>query len=190
MRSNTKTSIFLVLIAIAGLILPMIVVKAQAPAAPAPAAGAAGGGQGRGGRGGGAGGGAAGARGGGRGGVGTNPPPTSPVTGNAVNGKKLYYDYSCYACHGYNGETGRAFVGNWGNLQTEAGFTAFLRLRGDQNPAAPSQSMQNFPASTLTDAQAKDIYAYIRTFKSNAPELKDIPTLNSIVTAADRPYKP
>ena len=45
------------------------------------------------------------------------PPPTSPVTGNAVTGKGLYYAYGCYACHGYNGETGaRAFVGRWGNL--------------------------------------------------------------------------
>jgi hypothetical protein len=99
------------------------------------------------------------------------------VTGNATTGKKLYYDYSCYGCHGFNEETGRAFVGNWNNLQTEAGFIAFLRLRADQNPRAPSTGM------------AKDIYAYIRTFKSNAPELKDIPTLNAIVASANRPYK-
>ena len=25
------------------------------------------------------------------------PAPTSPVTGNAVNGKALYYTYGCYA---------------------------------------------------------------------------------------------
>jgi mono/diheme cytochrome c family protein len=133
---------------------------------------------------------APGGRGGARGGVGTTPPPTSPVTGSAVEGKKLYYDYSCYACHGYNGETGRAFVGNWGNLQTEAGFIAFLRLRGDRASATPATSMPNFPANTLSDKKAKDIYAYIRTFKSNSPEVKDIPTLNAIVNASSRPYKP
>ena len=133
---------------------------------------------------------APGGRGGARGGVGTTPPPTSPVTGSAVEGKKLYYEYSCYACHGYNGETGRAFVGNWGNLQTEAGFIAFLRLRGDRASATPATSMPNFPANTLSDKKAKDIYAYIRTFKSNSPEVKDIPTLNAIVSAASRPYKP
>jgi len=149
------------IVAVALLIVSMIVVNAQAPAA----------------------------RGGGRGVATNNPPPTSPVTGNATNGKKLYYDYSCYGCHGYNGETGRAFVGNWNNLQTEAGFIAFLRLRADQNPRAPSTGMPNFPVNTLSDAQAKDIYAYIRTFKSNAPELKDIPTLNAIVASANRPYK-
>jgi len=50
--------------------------------------------------------------------------------------------------------------------------------------------MPNFPEGSLSDKQAKDIYAYIRTFKSNAPEAKDIPTLNAIVKSASRPYKP
>ena len=50
--------------------------------------------------------------------------------------------------------------------------------------------MPNFPVKTLSDAQAKDIYSYIRTFKSNAPELRDIPTLNAIIKSASRPYKP
>jgi mono/diheme cytochrome c family protein len=163
------------------LIVPFMT-HAQAPTAgqAPPAAEAAG--RGRGARG--------GAPGGPRGAVGTTPAPTSPVSGNAVNGKKLYYDYSCYGCHGFNGETGTAFVGRWGNLQTEAGFTAFLRLRADRASVTPTTSMPNFPANTLTDVQAKDIYAYIRTFKSNSPEVKDIPTLNSIISAASRPYKP
>ena len=174
-------------------VLPLIVYGqapargAQTPETGQPAGQAAEGG--RGGRGGG-GGGAAGARGG-RGAVGTTPAPTSPVTGNVAEGKKLYFNYSCYSCHGYNGETGaRAFVGNWGNLQTEAGFIAFLRLRADRASMTPSTSMPNFPEKTLSDKQAKDIYAYIRTFKSNSPEVKDIPTLNAIVNAASRPYKP
>lgn len=117
--------------------------------------------------------------------IGHNPPPTSPVTGNATAGKGLYYSYGCYACHGYNGETGaRAFVGNWGNLSTEEHFLTFLRGRANVAPVTPSTSMPNFGESTLSDKQAKDIYAYIRTFKSTAPPLKDIPTLNAIVEAA------
>jgi len=127
------------------------------------------------------------AQGGGRGaaGIGHTPPPTSPVTGNAANGKALYYSYGCYACHGYNGETGaRAFVGNWGNLGTEERFLAFLRGRANVAPIPPSTSMPNFGESSLPDKPAKDIYAYIRTFKSTAPELKDIPTLNAIVESA------
>jgi len=124
---------------------------------------------------------------GGRGvaGIGHNPPPTSPVTGNAAAGKALYYSYGCYACHGYNGETGaRAFVGNWGNLGTEDRFLSFLRGRANVAPIVPSTSMPNFAESSLSDKQAKDVYAYIRTFKSTAPELKDIPTLNAIVEAS------
>ena len=50
--------------------------------------------------------------------------------------------------------------------------------------------MPNFPENALSDKQAKDIYAYIRTFTSHSPEVKDIPTLNAIVSAASRPYKP
>src|ERR1700686_904699 len=111
-------------------------------------------------------------RGGGRGAApaGNVNPPTSPVTGNAVNGKALYYNYSCYGCHGFNGETGRAFVGNWSsNLATEDSFIKFLRARANVAPATPSTSMPNFAENTMSDRQAKDIYAYIRTFKSNAP---------------------
>lgn len=133
--------------------------------------------------------------GGGRGGQGAARgsvrPPTSPVTGDAANGKILYYNYSCYACHGFNGETGRAFVGNWTfNLSNEAAFVAFLRYRANVAPATPSTSMPNYDQKTLSDKQATDIYAFIRTFKSQAPELKDIPALAQIVNAASRPYKP
>ncbi len=117
--------------------------------------------------------------------IGHNPPPTSPVTGNASAGKALYYSYACYTCHGYNGETGaRAFVGNWGHLQTEDTFITFLRGRANVAPVTPVTSMPNFAEASLSDKQAKDIYAYIRTFKSTAPPLKDIPALNAIVEAA------
>jgi mono/diheme cytochrome c family protein len=129
---------------------------------------------------------------GGRGGapVTNVPAPTSPVTGNAASGKALFSTYGCYACHGYNGETGaRPFVGRWGNLATEQGFVMFLRGRANVAPLAPSTSMPNFAEGELSDKQAKDIYAYIRTFKSTAPELKDIPTLNTIVEAAKKDKK-
>ena len=117
--------------------------------------------------------------------IGHTPPPTSPVTGNAPAGKGYYYSYGCYACHGYNGETGaRAFVGNWGHLATEDAFITFLRGRANVAPVTPSTSMPNFAEASLSDKQAKDIYAYIRTFKSTAPPLKDIPTLNAIVESA------
>lgn len=122
--------------------------------------------------------------------IGHAPAPTSPVTGNAAAGKGYYYSYGCYACHGYNGETGaRAFVGNWGHLNTEGAFINFLRGRANVAPVTPSTSMPNFAEGSLSDKQAKDLYAYIRTFKSTAPPLKDIPTLTAIVDAARQEKK-
>ncbi len=114
------------------------------------------------------------------------PPPTSPVTGNATAGKGLYYNFGCYACHGYNGETGaRPFVGRWGNLSTEQTFLTFLRGRANVAPETPSTNMPNFSQNSMSDKQAKDIYAYIRTFKSSAPpDVKDAAALNDIVQAA------
>jgi len=117
---------------------------------------------------------------------------TSPVTGNAVAGKKLYYEHSCYSCHGYNGETGaRAFVPNWpANLATERSFIAFLRGRANVAPVQPSTSMPNYPVESMNDAQAKDIYAYIRSFKSAPPPIEKIPVMSQILAAAQKPYKP
>jgi mono/diheme cytochrome c family protein len=107
-----------------------------------------------------------------------------------VSGKGLFYAYGCYACHGYNGETGRAFVGHWGNLGTEQTFLTFLRGRANVAPVTPSTNMPNFSDATLSDKQAKDIYAYIRTFKSSAPaDLKDAPALTAIVEAAKQDKK-
>lgn len=116
---------------------------------------------------------------------------SGPATGDAAGGKNLYYAYGCYACHGFNGETGTRFVGNTSrNLANETNFITFLRLRADQAPLLPATRMPNYPENSLSDRQAKDIYAYIRSFKSSAPELKDIPTLNLILEAAKKPYKP
>jgi mono/diheme cytochrome c family protein len=118
--------------------------------------------------------------------------PAGPVTGNPANGKKLYEAYTCYACHGFNGETGaRVLVSNRSaNLSTESGFIAFLRARANLAPTQPSTRMPNYSAATLPDAQAKDIYAYIRTFKSHAPPVDQIPVFNQILTDAQKPYKP
>lgn len=113
------------------------------------------------------------------------PEPTSPVTGDATAGKGLFYTFGCYACHGYNGETGaRPFVGRWGNLSTEQAFLTFLRGRANVAPVTPSTSMPNFSAQSLSDKQAKDIYAYIRTFKSTKPGAKEATALDAILNAA------
>ena len=118
--------------------------------------------------------------------------PLSPANGNPANGKKSYEAYSCYACHGFNGETGaRVLVSSRSaNLATESSFIAFLRARANLAPTQPSTSMPNYSATTLTDTQAKDIYAYVRAFKSHAPPIDQIPVFNQILTEAKKPYKP
>jgi mono/diheme cytochrome c family protein len=122
----------------------------------------------------------------------TGAPPTSPVTGDSVKGKKLYFDYACYSCHGYSGETGaRRFIPNWpATLASEASFTAFLRGRANAAPVQPSTSMPNYAAQSLSDASAKDIYAYIRTFKSNAPSADQIAVFKQILESAQKSAKP
>jgi mono/diheme cytochrome c family protein len=116
-------------------------------------------------------------------------PVALAAEGNPVAGKKLYYDYSCYACHGYTGETGaRAFVGNKSPvLASEDAFLRFLRGRATLAPAVSSTSMPSYGATSLSDQKAKDIYAYIRTFTSHAPPLEQIEVMTQILKAASKP---
>ena len=119
-------------------------------------------------------------------------PGAGAATGNPTNGKKLYEAYTCYGCHGFNGETGvRALVASRSaNLATESNFIAFLRARANVAPTQPSTSMPNYSVATLPDAQAKDIYAYIKTFKTHATPVDQIPVFGQILTEAGKPYKP
>ena len=117
--------------------------------------------------------------------------PLGEITGDAENGKQLYYDHACYACHGYTGETGHQMklIGS-GFLLNEQTFIIYLRLRAEQNPILPSETMPNYPENSLSDDEAKDLYAYVRTFADNAPPLQEIPTLNAIIESAAEPYSP
>lgn len=107
---------------------------------------------------------------------------------DAVRGKDLYYAHGCYGCHGFNGETGaRDLVGTLSPLIANVeSFLLFLRSRADFAPLIPSVSMPSYPESALNDADARDIYAYIRTFELNAPEVEDIPAMQAILESAGR----
>jgi len=115
-----------------------------------------------------------------------------PVTGNTAKGRELYYAHGCYGCHGFNGETGaRDLVGtNSPIIATEEAFILFLRQRADQAPLTPSTRMPNFPAKAVSDRDAKDIYAFIRSFRLDAPAIQDVPTLKTILESAEKPYQP
>ena len=106
------------------------------------------------------------------------------------NGAAVYYDHGCYSCHGYNG-TGRTPLANnvSGILINEDVFIAFLRQRADRNPVLPDNSMPNFAVETLSDENASDVYAYIKSLTDDPPEIDEIPSFVIILDAAkaDRP---
>ena len=112
-------------------------------------------------------------------------------TGNAARGKQLFRAHGCYECHGYNGETGaRDLVGTQSPLIGDlATFTTFLRMRGDQAPLLPSSRMPNYPATSLPDSAVRDIFAFVRTLRLDAPAVKDVPTLKAILDSASSPPK-
>ncbi len=117
---------------------------------------------------------------------------TGPVNGNAESGAQLYFDHGCHGCHGYSGY-GRKDLNNTGSpwLMNEEIFRAFLRARADVAPLLPSTDMPNYPANALSDAMVSDIYAYVRSMPANQPETQDVPTLRTILEAAEhRQYRP
>jgi mono/diheme cytochrome c family protein len=109
----------------------------------------------------------------------------------ATRGKQLYFQHGCYGCHGFNGETGNAphLVGNpiLANAQT---FVAYLRLRAGDRPLLPSTTMPSFSASDLSDADALELYAYVRTFVLHAPDPQGIAAFQKILQSARSTYKP
>ena len=102
------------------------------------------------------------------------------------SGEALYQEYLCYSCHGYNGTSLRRPLTNdlSGIMINESVFISFLRQRADMNPETATNSMPNYAAATLSDEQASDIYAYIRTLEDNPPKVKDDPLMQEILDAA------
>jgi mono/diheme cytochrome c family protein len=95
----------------------------------------------------------------------------STPPGNAQSGKTLYEKYSCYACHGYDGHggAGARLVPMRMNLP---GFSAYLK-----NP----RQMPPYTEKVLSDAQAADLWAYIKSLPES-PAASAIPLLSRIIT--------
>src|SRR3954471_10934452 len=94
-------------------------------------------------------------------------------TGGVQRGKELYLNYSCYACHGYDGHGGSG-----ARLapppMTLSRFPAYVR-----NP----RRMPPYTDKVLTDAQAADLFAYIKSMPASPPA-DSIPLLKRIMEAA------
>jgi mono/diheme cytochrome c family protein len=97
--------------------------------------------------------------------------PTAALTGNAARGKPMFADkYNCYACHGFDAQTGerRLLPMNY----TQDGFITFVQT-------SPLPNMPPFPDAPAQDLA--DIYAYIKSIRVDAPEVARIPLLKDIL---------
>ena len=95
--------------------------------------------------------------------------PAAPA-GDVQRGKDLYLKYSCYACHGYDGHGGAG--ARLAPLpMTVARFTAYVR-----NP----RRMPPYTDKVLTDAQAADLFAYVKSMPTSPPA-DQIPLLSRIM---------
>ena len=82
----------------------------------------------------------------------------------------------CYACHGYEGETGSPRLVPM--ARTEEAFVAFVRK--PPRPAMPS--FADVPPQDLAD-----VYAYLKSLKSTAPPAENIPLLRDILQQIAKP---
>jgi len=96
----------------------------------------------------------------------------SAPSGNTTNGAALYLKDGCWECHGYSGANGSGAPLVLSGLN-ESGFVRYLR-----NPR--TTGMPLYSTKVLSDAEAADLYAYIKTFKRPV-DAKDIPLLQQII---------
>jgi mono/diheme cytochrome c family protein len=121
-----------------------------------------------------------------------NPVHAQPVSsGNAEAGAQLFFQHGCYQCHGYSGY-GRQSLHNpdSGALKTEEAFIFYLRQRADIAPVRNSAAMPNYSVNTVSDAAARNLYAYILSMPEDNPEVEDVPAFQSILESANQPYVP
>ena len=95
----------------------------------------------------------------------------APASGDAKRGKTLFdQTYKCYACHGYEGETGSPRLVPMS--RNEESFVAFVRK--PTRPAMPA-------FSDVTAKDLADVYAYLRSLHPSPPAANSIPLLNDIL---------
>jgi len=94
-----------------------------------------------------------------------------PPTGDAKRGQELFEKtYKCYACHGYDGQTGNPRLVPM--TRTQEAFLAYVR-----KPA--TTQMPKFVDPPEKDLL--DVYAYIRSIPIAAPPAESIPLLKGII---------
>jgi cytochrome c553 len=77
--------------------------------------------------------------------------------GNSEDGRRWYVMHNCNSCHGLHGNDGKA-LNIAGLSMSYNGFVKRLRTTG-------SPIMPYYPESKISDQDAADIYAYLKTGK-------------------------
>jgi mono/diheme cytochrome c family protein len=94
-------------------------------------------------------------------------------SGDAANGKRVYLADGCFECHGRVGQGGAMNYPAPALAQVEMpieSFMAYLRNGPNDMPA--------YSTSVLSDKEATDIYAFLRSLPGRKPA-KDFPLLNN-----------
>ena len=104
------------------------------------------------------------------------PASAGTLQGDAERGKTLYLAYSCYACHGYSGETGTGARLNPPRFN-EAGFIAYVRSPPIRDSAGAGNSMPPYAGDAVSDQDLADVYTYVSSLPSRSPPIERIPLL-------------
>jgi mono/diheme cytochrome c family protein len=98
-------------------------------------------------------------------------PPGNTPPGNAQNGKKLFAQFGCFQCHGYEAQGG---LGTGPRLAPKplpwAALSRYVR--------APAGQMPPYTAKVVPDKDLADIYAFLSA-QPTPPPAKNIPLLNN-----------
>jgi ubiquinol-cytochrome c reductase cytochrome c subunit len=98
-------------------------------------------------------------------------PQNDAPKGNAAHGKKIFADYGCWQCHGYQGQGSNAGPKLAPNPLPYDAIYRQLRKPRDRMPV--------YTRATTSDQDVADIYAYLQT-QPKAKTVADIPALTSV----------
>jgi mono/diheme cytochrome c family protein len=93
-----------------------------------------------------------------------------PPPGDATKGKQIYLADGCYQCHGYVGQGSRSTGPRL--ARPELTFDKF-----ENHIRKPSNEMPPYEEPVLSDRDAADIYAFLRSLPP-PPSASSIPLLN------------
>lgn len=104
-------------------------------------------------------------------------PPLLAQTADHPEGKRIFLDYQCYACHGFSGQNGpgRRLVPMG---LTESTFVKYVRRPG-------TRAMPSYSTDVLTDRQLSDVWTYIQDLPKSPPA-ESIPLLQQIKAEAGK----